>query len=170
MKLFLKIFFWTSITFIGVCVLLALLGLILPIELINDKIENLYLGIRFFGLPLAIIFTLTGTIKKKHDLGTILGTVFTTIAVSFISFLIMIFVFFGSVCGWLTDDILFESKTNTSITIEARHYDCGATDTQRPKIKTYKVIKLSKYFIWSTKVDTNKIDKREWTRVNTETR
>ena len=77
----------------------------------------------------------------------------------------MVLVFFGSVCGGMTDDILFENKIDTTIKIEARHYDCGVTDTQRPNMKTYKVIRLTKYFIWRTRIDTNKINKADLTRI-----
>jgi len=167
-KAFLKIVFWTSISYVFICILVGILSLLLPIELIDRKIDNIYFGIRFFGIPLAIIFTLTGTIKQKDKLGTIIGKIFATISVSFVALFIMGLVFFGSVCGWMTDAILFESKNDKTIKIEARHYDCGATDTQRPNLKTYKVIRLSKYFIWRTRIDTNKINKDDWTRIKIE--
>jgi len=165
MKLILKIIFWMSISFIGTCIFVGLLGLVLPIEIIDDKIDHLYFNIRFYGFPISIILTLTGTIKPTDKLGLIIGKILATIGGSIVSIFIGFVLLFTGMCGWLTDDILFENKSDTSTKIEVRHYDCGATDSDRPNLKTYKVVSLTKYFIWRTRVDTNDINKDEWTRI-----
>jgi hypothetical protein len=79
MKLLLKILFWTSISLLSFWSLTPLLGIFIPVEFSTENYENIFDGIRFYGVPVAIIFTLTGTLKKKDTIGIILTKVFLTL-------------------------------------------------------------------------------------------
>ncbi len=165
MSILFKTIFWISISFIGSSIVLSLLVSVLPLESNNDNINSIFLLIRLYGIPIAVLLTLTGTVKAKDKLVSVLAIIFATIGFSLLSLIIMVFVFAGSVCNWVTDDILYQNKANPSVIIESRHYDCGATDSGKSKIQTYKIVKLNEDFIWRTRIDTNSINQDEWIRI-----
>ena len=121
-------------------------------------------GIRFYGFPVAIILTLTGTIKKKDTTGTMVLKIFITIVISAFSLLVMIMALFAGMCDWTTDKVFFENKHRTSTKIVQRSYGCGATDGSAATIKIVKVKEITPYLIWVASIDTTKINKGEWTR------
>lgn len=68
-------------------------------------------------------------------------------------------------CRWTNGKILFTSSKNHSTKIILREYGCGATDSGKPNYKVCKVKYLSSSFIWVTRIDTTKINKIVWKRI-----
>ena len=165
MQQFFKIVYWTSILLLSFWILTAIFGTFIPLEISNNDFEFIYDSIRFYGFPITIILTLTGTIKKKDTTGTIATKVLTTIVISVVSIFIMVMTLFAGMCDWTTDIVFFENKLNPSIKIVQRSFGCGATDSSPATLKVFKVKEITPYLIWTTSIDTNQINKYEWTRI-----
>ena len=138
----------------------------IPIEFTNNKISqniNLY---SIYILPVSIILTLFGLFNRKREKIYIIGRIILTITASFL--LIFILTRLSSIimllCVNNTGTILFENKINNSIKIVERHEDAGLFG--EGPIEISKIRPLTKWFIISTKIDTTKIDRIEWKRIN----
>jgi len=167
MKLILKIFFWTSITFLATCLFIGILGLFFQVEFADYNTAILFYNIKLYGIPISILLTLTGTLRSKNKTGLIIGKIFATIGVLLIVIIIG-FISKFDICGWLIDDTLFTKKNDSTEKIQVRHYDCGAVDSDKPNYRIVKIEKIGKYFLYTSKVDTNKIDKDDWIRAKIE--
>ena len=165
MQRFLKIVFWTSFLLPCFWVVTAISGNFVPLEFSNNDSEFIYDSIRGFGFPIAVMFTLTGTIKSKDTAGTIATKNVLTIVAAALSFFIIVMTAFAGMCDWTTDKIFFENKQNSSIKIVQRSFGCGATDSSPATLKVFKVREITPYLIWVTSIDTNQINKSEWTRI-----
>jgi hypothetical protein len=121
---------------------------------------------RFYGIPIAILFTLTGTLRNVKDKMRISAIVIWTIVLSFFSFGFMIFILFANMCSWSTNETYFISKSDNSTSIVSREFGCSATDSGDPKTQTFKVTKINSHLDRVTKLDTNYINKNDWIRVN----
>lgn len=165
MQRFLKIAFWTSIILPCFWILTAILGNFIPLEFANNDGEFIYDSIRFYGFPIAIMLTLTGTIKSKDTSGIIATKIFLTICVSVFSIFVVVMTLFAGMCDWTTDKVFFENKQNSSIKIVQRSFGCGATDSSPATLKVFKVREFTPYLIWVTSIDSNQINKSEWTRM-----
>jgi len=166
MQKFLKIVYWTSIFLICFWLLAALLEPFIPLEFANNEGEYVYDSIHFYGLPIVIMLTLTGTIKKKDALGLIVAKIFGTICAAAFSAFVMIATLLAGMCDWTTDRVFFENKQNPSIKIVQRSYGCGAIDSSPATLKVFKVREIAPYLIWVTNIDTSQINKSEWTMVD----
>ena len=166
MQKFLKILRWTSIIFLCLWVLLPILGLFIPLEFVyNSRSEEIYIMIRFYGFPVAAVLSVLTWIKRKEWLPAIFIKIVLAICVAVVSGVITIIALLGNMCAWTTDKVFFENKQNSSIKIVQRGFGCGATDSDYPTYKTFKIREITSDFIWATKIDTNKIDKNEWIRI-----
>lgn len=167
MRLFLKILFWSSIIFLATCVIIGILGLFFQVEFVDYNTAIFFNKIKLYGIPISILLTLTGTLRPKDKTGLIIGKIFATLGVLLIVFIIGIVSMFD-LCGWLIDDTLFTKKNDSTEKIQIRHYDCGAVDSDKPNYKIVKIEKIGKYFLYTSKVDTNKIDRNDWVRMKIE--
>lgn len=111
------------------------------------------------------MLTLTGTIKSKDTWGIIAAKVTLMAVISMLSVVIMARSALSEMCDWTTRKAIFENKQNASIKIVERHFGCGATVNSPGTYKAFKVREIAPYLIWVTTIDTNQIDKSEWTRV-----
>jgi len=117
----------------------------------------------FYGLgactfPIAIILTSVRPNKNRVYKAA-------TIIVAIISIPILgLYSFEAGMCGYITDDILFISKSDSSLKIIERHYDCGAVDSDKPKYEFFKIKHLTRQILYSKKIDTSLINKDIWLR------
>ena len=166
MQLLLKVIYRTAVFMLIFWLGIAVLSNFVPLEFASQKVEHLYYSIRFYGVPIAIVFTLTGTIKKKESWVEIISKIILTIFACFGSIAIMtIMIFVGGMCAWTTDKVLFEHKQQSTIKIEKRSFGCGATDSSPSTPGVFKVRNFTPYFVYITRIDTNEINKSEWLRV-----
>jgi len=159
----LKFVFTGSLTFICLSIISVVAFSLLPIEFTDSKTYDSFEEIYLFGLPIATMLTLAGTVKKTDSVGFKISKFFITFCVTgLLIFILIIFAFASHMCAWTVNSILFEKKIDTSVKIIDRSYDCGAWDSSDASGKIFKVRKLTNYFIWATEIDTVGIDRNVW--------
>ena len=160
-----KTIFRLVLIFLGFWVLFPIIRWVMNLEFATDSIKMNYKEFLFFAVPIAVILTLFGTIEKEDKgygiTGKIIGTVVVAVATIFIMFISV----FADMCTWTNKQILYEHKTDSTTKIMVRDFGCGATDSGPPTVEIHKVRYFTKYFIRTTKVDTAKIDKSEWIKI-----
>jgi hypothetical protein len=134
-------------------------------EFTNNDCERLFNDIWFFGFPICILLTLTGTLRKGDINAVIIGKIIFTVLLSLIPIVIAVATVFDGLCSWETDKILFENKKDHSISIALRDFGCGAIDDGDPKYKIFKIENYTSYAIRVSDIDTTKIVKSEWIRI-----
>jgi hypothetical protein len=137
----------------------------LPLDLANTQVEIVYGCLYFYGFPLAILLTLSGSIQKADGVLAIIVKTFVTLIVAAASLVIMVIWMFTSMCGWYTTAELFENKEDPELKIATRDFGCGATDSSPNVTKVFKVRHVTDYMIWYVEADTNRLDMREWKRI-----
>ena len=165
MNRFRKFIFILSLTLIAVIILIFLAGNFIPLEFANAREEEQYESGRFVVLFAATLLTITGTVKKKDDKKTVSAKIFLTMLAA----MIPVFIAFGTgldgMCGHSIVKTLFEKNNDPSEKIVIRDFGCGATDSS-PSVRS--VEKLSYYtshFYIASPVDTMKLDRDQWVRV-----
>lgn len=160
-----KTIFWLTILLIATIVFSFTIGQAIPIEFKDYKVKNDYYYFAFTALPIAIMLTLFGTIKKKYKKSknwTIVGiTVISAIICFFLLVSIMFSVGFGS---WTTETILYKKHRDKVVTIDKQRLDVGALGYGG--YRTVQLTPFFKYFQLVKEVDTAKVDKRNWDYVN----
>jgi hypothetical protein len=161
----LKIAYKTSVSFPCLIVLSWMVGIFFPLEFADGEIELVYYSMCYYGLPISVLLTLTGIIKKEDRFDTILFKIFMIICASVLAMLLMTIIAFGSMCGWTTERELYEYKQIPTTKIILRSYGCGAVDSSPILYKVSEISQVTPYLIWSADIDTNKIDKSDWRRI-----
>lgn len=161
-----KIIYWISITLIFLFVVVPFIGQFTPLEITNKSFQDKFEQFRFFGLPVAILLTLFGTLKSKDSGERKTGKIALTITICIISIVILFITVFASMCKWTDNKILFENIHDNTTKIVLRNFGCGATDSGTPNYKVCKIKNISPALIWLTNIDTTKIDKQIWRRVD----
>lgn len=138
---------------------------IMDLEFATDSIKSNYKEFLFFAIPIAILLTLFGTINDKDKGSKIAGKVIGTSIAAAVTVFIMFMSIFTDMCVWTNRQVLYENKNDSNTKIIVRDFGCGATDSGPPTVGIYKVRYFTDYFIRSTKIDTAKIDKNEWIKI-----
>jgi len=149
-------------------ILISLFLTFSPLNFSNEKYFTNYLLIRFWCLPILVFLYHIISIFKKKDLKQKLVHLLTSFGYVFITIVLMLITMLGSMCGNIESGGFFVNKNDISTKIVRKHLDCGAVDGDYPKYKMYKIVPIGNYFIWSTIIDTNYIDKSEWIRIKHE--
>jgi hypothetical protein len=161
---FFRVIFWVDIIFIGTCILIPVLMRMLPVEFASRNIEETYEQVLFTGFPIAILFTLSGTIKPGDSAGSMGIKFVLTLLICGIVLFFMISTTLAGMCNWTTLRELFVNKHDHSVKIVERGFGCGATDGGEPSVRVFKTENMTNYLIWVTPIDTNLIDRYEWIR------
>lgn len=162
MTTFRRIFFWISTCWIIVCAFILTIGQYLPFQFSNENTAQNFCLLIWLTFPLAILLTLLRPGKTSKGTGKALTVATAIVSPVFLSF----FVFGKTMCGYITDKVLFVNKSDTGLKIVEKHYDCGATDTDLPKYEYYKTKALTRQILYSKQVDTLGLDKNEWLKKN----
>ncbi len=160
-----KIVFWMTLIFICVTLFSLSFGQSLNYEFANNKVKSNFYNIIMSGLPIAVMLTMVGTIKRKNKKSKNISIVASTILTSGLSFFIIVNMMF--LVGFLAIEnkiILFRKKSNPKIVIAKQSIGQGALgeDGQR-------IVQLDPFLkIWNkvTFIDTTSINKSEWIFVN----
>jgi len=164
MKVIKKTIFLTAIFFIGLTIFVLTVGQILPYEFAAYKIMHNFYDTIMQGLPIAILLTLFGTIKRKKTRVQNLTFLGVTVLISIMSFFIVVSLMFRIGFGaWTTVSTLYRHKTEDKV-IKEQLFDLGALGYGGQRIVEIKPV--LKYWILPTKIDTSKINKNEWKFVN----
>lgn len=158
MNRFTKTIFWVSIFWIVTCLFILTAGRFLPFEFSDASTAQSFYVLVGCTFPLAFISILAKPSKSKTLKALII--IIAVISVPFFAF----YSFAAGMCGYITDKTLFVNKTDSSLKIIERHYDCGAYDSDMPKYEYFKVKQLTKQILYSKKIDTTNISKETWQR------
>lgn len=160
-----RLVFWTSIAAIGCWVAIALFGKVIPLEIKIGKSGNFHQLFVFYGLQTAVIFTLSGTLKKADSRKLLLIKIGLTVVAAFFAAFLAFITIFSGMCSWSTDRTLFAYKDSPGTQIVLRRKGCGADQKIYPIYKTCQVVYLTPDLFWIKDIDTNQIDKSLWKRI-----
>lgn len=166
MKQFFKILFWFSVCSIALLIIVPIVFHLLPLEFTKNNDEIIFNNIWFFGLPAAILLTLTGTLKLKNSVGEKILKIILTILVALLPIVFAFATALDGLCAWTTDKVLFEKINEPSVKIVSREYGCGAVDTGSPTHNIFKIKYFTSHLILVSPIDTTKINKAIWRRNN----
>jgi hypothetical protein len=154
-----KIFFWSSLMFLGWWLLMPLIRMSFNLEFATDTIKWNYRQFLFVAVPIVILSTLFGTLKSKepsiYRLSKIIGTIVVSLGIIFMSL-------FTDMCVWSNKQILYRHIHDSKTQIILRDFGCGASDSSPSKKKAFRVQYFTNYFISCTEIDTAKIDINNW--------
>lgn len=121
----------------------------------------------FLYVPLAIVLTLAGTLKKGNTTAENLGVVISTVIVLAISVYVLVTMMFSlGFIVWTNEAILYRNREHVSHTINMQLADQGALGYGSRRIVLIKP--FTPLFNNVTEVDTKKLNKSEWEYVNEE--
>lgn len=167
MKNFVHYLWRGTLLSLGIWSILCLIISLLPIEFRSGELEGFFYAFGFFGFPFCVLLSLTQTIGKSGnvagDLAIIAITIFLAAALFF--FIVMNAALSG-MCTDITEEVIFTHRKNPNIRIEERSFGCGATDSSPSRVHLSKMERCVFIFDWVSKVDTAKINKEEWLRIN----
>ena len=153
--------------------ILLFVGLILfeafSLEFSNYSYRTtLFLNLTYI-IPVALLLTMTGTIKKKNSKKKNSNISSLTIFGSLSIFLIMlIMITKASWGGWTNETILYRNTKNKNITVNQQIWDVGTLGYDRDSRRIVKIRQVLKYFNQVKNIDTTRLDKNEWKLVNEE--
>ena len=167
LKVTFRLIFWISLSFLAISLWTLTIGQTLNYEFRNTKFESDFYYYIFTLTPIAILLTLFGTIKKRHDIIRKIMTIILTAGLALLCFFFLLNNMFSIGFGaWTTFNISYENKYNPDQQIREQRYDAGALGYGSSRVVTVKP--FAGLFWKVTPVDTNKIDKVEWIRVDKE--
>jgi hypothetical protein len=165
LKIILKIIFWLTIVFIIVTFYALTFGQSSDYEFADWKLGRQFYDILMPGLPVAILLTLTGSIKRTNDKSKNIIIIVVTIVSSAISLFILISMLFS--VGYLTitnDILLYNHRTNQTTSIITQTIGQGASGVDGNRI--VKLEPFLKFWNKTTIIDTTIIDKADWIFIN----
>jgi hypothetical protein len=157
-----KLVFWLSLAVLFLFLIVPIIGNTLPLELSDDSLKSRFEEIRLFAVPIAILLTLSGTLKRKDDKGKNILIIVSTVMIAVLSLLGLFASVFMDMCAWNDRKILFVNDSGEKIIL--RDYGCGAVDSGSPIYNTVKIKRIAPGLNRVTDVDTSKIDKKIWLR------
>jgi len=164
MKQIKQLFKWSTLLFIAIAIYGLTFASVVPIEFADWHHMHLFYDIILQGLPLALLLTLVWTIKKERPLKTNVSigalTLLLTVTVFFGMFFLMFSFGFGA---WVNENIIYQNKENTKITINKQIWDVGAFGYGGQR--TVKLTPFLGPWIYIEHIDTSKMDKTKWTLV-----
>lgn len=159
-----KLIFWSAIGLLLLFIVAPVIGQPLPFRLELPGIE----GLRAIAVPVCILLTLSGTLRKGDGATAVIAKLVITLVVMAISLIIMIMLAFADMCEWSTDKVLFQDRNNSSSQIVLRSYGCGATDSTSPLYEVCEIYKIGGGCMLIFSTDTTRIDHTRWVRAKKE--
>ncbi len=156
--------FWIAISFIVITIFSLTLGQILPYEFADNRIMHSFYDIIMQGLPIAVLLSLFGTVRKVNSKTKNWTFVGLTVLISILSFFLILNLIFKIGFGaWTTETILYRHKTENK-EIKEQLFDVGAFGYDGQRIVETKP--FLKYWISVTNIDTTSMDKDQWEYIN----
>ena len=140
------------------------IGQILPYEFADYKLQQKFYDTIIQGLPIAVLLTLFGTIKKENSRTKNWTYIGLTVLTSIICLVAQLFLVFSFGFGvWTTITTTYRHKSENK-EIKEQLYDIGAFGYGGQR--TVKIEPFLNYWILPTPIDTLTINKNEWDFVN----
>ncbi len=164
-NIILRIIFWLTIVFIVVAFYALIFGQSSTYEFADWKLSKQFYDTIMQGLPIAILLTLIGTIKRTNDKSKNITIIFTTITGSMFSFFVMASMLFSVSFLTITNDtLLYRHKANSTTVIITQVIGQGTLGADG-----HRVVKLEPFLKFWNKtsiIDTTRINKAGWIFVN----
>lgn len=157
--------FITSIIVLAFWVVTTALITFGPLNFTSSATEDSFTMFRFWGLPVTILLTLSGTLSKTDSNSSQATKILLTIFIAIASLLFLVILLFMQMCGWSNGRAFLENRKSPSVKITKRYYGCGATDSSPDSPGIFKVRPLTPYFYWATEVDTATLNMEDWRRI-----
>jgi hypothetical protein len=158
-----RVVFISSLNVIAVIIGFRVLVSLTPLEYSSPRVEAAVNTTTGICIPLAIVLTLTRTLRDKESLFAGIGKVALTLFVALFSLMIIIVASFNF-CGWSDKNTVYYNNQSPQKVIVVREYGCGIFDSGY----NTKEVLMVKPFIpglnWTTKVDTLKNDNTKWSK------
>jgi hypothetical protein len=166
MKKFCKIVYYSSIVFIAVAFGIGILIETIPLEWSSITYKENIGGALFFGVPIAILLTITRTGFKKIPDNKVRFAVLKSVLLALGYFLLIglygIISFGSGLCLWSTRDTILVNKIDRSTRIVVRDFGCGAVDSSPLIYDTFKEKEITCVFLHYNRVKMNELDTTEW--------
>jgi len=159
-----KIVYWFALVLIVILGVPSLIGKFTSLEMTDRALANRFEAFRSFALPVAALLTLFQTIKPDDDVIEKITKIIATTCFAVIIFFILL-AGVWNMCSWSDRKVLFENKNNPNEKIILRDYGCGATDSDGPSYRTFKVKRVLPFVRSVRSFDTTHIDRGIWQRV-----
>ncbi|HOZ69990.1 MAG TPA: hypothetical protein PLU11_13615 [Chitinophagaceae bacterium] len=168
MKLVFKFLYYFCITFIVLIFLTAAIIRFSPLDFASKEYDEIFDILFFGGIPVAILLTACRigfqSMDRTKKRNTIIIHFLLSLGCFFLFFLYALVSFGEGMCLYSDEETLFVNRSNPSTTITLRSYGCGATDSGPSSLSVELRKMYSPVFCSYTKVDTTRIDRKEWTR------
>ena len=150
------------LTLLVVC--LSVAGLF-SIELVSHEATVAFAIGCMISVPVAVLLTLSGTLKKEYPKPKRQGIVLLTTMIAIVIFATLYyFIPIGLWGDWVTETIVYRNKKNPSITINDQVLDIGALGYGGNR--QVEIRPVLTYFQQVTRVAENGVDTTEWKRVD----
>jgi len=167
LRLLIRIIFWGSILFLAFFLWTVTLGQTINYEFRDNKLADEFYSLMLGGTPLVILLTLFGTFKKRHSATTKLLSILVTVGAAALTFMFLVSNLFTLGFGtWTTFNIAYEHERNPERQVREQRYDAGALGYGGNRI--VEVRPFAGFFWKILPVDTTKLDKTEWRRIDQE--
>ena len=163
MQKFFRFIFWFSIALLVFCATVPFIGRVIPLTYTDG--DGFFAGFSA-GIPLAILLTLSGTLKKRDHVIDIIAKIVATVLVSAVTLYILALVSLGDMCRSTVERALFENRNDHSDKIVLRSFGCGATDGTSSSHAVVRAKYITSNLFWRTNIDTTKLDRTVWVRVD----
>ncbi len=134
-------------------IIIAFLYLLTYIEYNNFKLSRIAYPLIWISIPITLRYIL---VKENVSIRTFI------IGIVVFIFISIFYLLFSVFCAWSNDSTLYISKSNESITLVCRTYDCYGTAED---CRLYQVTKLKSKFKWVTKFEEKIVDSKKWQKV-----
>ena len=160
-----RIIFYIILFFLIICFWTLTIGQKINIEFSDSEIASKFYYYVFTFTPILILLTLIGTIRKKNSKIKNGIIIFLTAILSLIVFSYLLQNMFSIGFGnWENMEILYTNKKDKSKKIIKQQYDAGALGYGNYRI--VEITNFTKYFNKIDNIDTMKVNKTEWKKVN----
>jgi hypothetical protein len=143
----------------------------MPVEICNEVFRNLFYIIILVGLPIGLYKKIKPLYVRqaRSFLKSLIG-VFIILFSGLYLIGVFIFLTFGIVfnmCSYSTVKTLYIKKDCSYNTIIVRNFDCGAYDSDKPKYEIINKVSILSVIQLVSTIDTSKINKNNWTKIET---
>ncbi|MFT5820007.1 MAG: hypothetical protein ACI8ZM_001241 [Crocinitomix sp.] len=161
-------FFLFAVSFLVFWVIFPIVRSFFNLEFATNDVKSAYSTFLIFAVPIAILCTLSGTLKIDESQFIHNGKIAATSITAIFVLMILIFAMAFDMCGTTDHELLYEHKNDANTRIIVRSFGCGAYDSDPTVKDVYKVNYFTPFLLHSVKIDTNEMDKSNWTKFITE--
>jgi len=166
MKLVCRIIYWLAVAFIALIILIWLAAKLIPLDFREDSYEEYFIATGFFGIPTAIIATITkiGFIlsDKECKKKIITNRILMAVVLIIVGIIYFTSTALDGMCGWSKGEVIFKKKDDNDVKLVRKDFGCGAVDGSLPDTAFFSRAPVTPIFYYYKTVDTSKTDMSVW--------